>query len=196
MAEPAAKPMSAAEFFIWQERQDVLYELVGGIPVPRSMTGATRRHDVVVINAIVAFGNKLRGSPCRAHTADVALQTGVAGLRRPDLTIDCGPMEPVSMTTGQPVLVLEVLSPSTAEIDRLIKLEEYKAVPSIRYILLADPGAPRVLLYERDEDGLWTSMSRIGLETVIEFAALGCSVSLAELYEDVPGVDTATPAAR
>lgn len=186
MADPATSLMSVEEFFVWQERQDELYELVDGRPVPRAMTGATQRHDRVVVNAIVAFGTKLRGGPCRPMTADVATRTRDRRVRRPDMTVDCGPMNGGSVTSGEPVLILEVLSPSTERIDTIVKVDEYKALASLRYILFAEPGAAHVLLYARAEDGTWTDLDHIGLDTTIELPAIGCSVTLSELYSGVP----------
>jgi Uma2 family endonuclease len=188
MAEPVTAPMSVEEFLDWQERQEDLYELVDGVPVPRwkAMTGATKRHDRIVVNAIIALGNKLRGGPCRPMTADIGTRTA-SNLRRPDLTVECGSYDPVHRESSAPVLVLEVLSPSTEGIDRLIKLEEYKAMPTLRHILLAEPGKAHVLLYSRHDDGPWSSMSHIGPDSSLDLPAIGCSLSLAELYEDVPG---------
>jgi Uma2 family endonuclease len=177
--------MSPTEFFAWQERQTERYELVGGRPV-RAMTGATRRHDKVVINAIAAFHGRLRGTPCVPSTADIAVVSLNENVRRPDMTIDCSPMDPLSHQAPSPVLVLEVLSPSTSAIDRLEKLEEYKAIGSMAYILIAEPGIPRVLLYTRGDDGGWTSMSHIGLDTELSFPRLGCTLPLLELYDGVP----------
>jgi Uma2 family endonuclease len=187
MAETATAPMTIDEFLDWQERQNELYELVDGVPVPRwrAMTGATKRHDRVVVNAIIALGNKLRGGPCRPMTADIGTRTA-SNLRRPDLTVECGSYDPVHRESLSPLLV-EVPSPSTEGIDRLIKLEEYKAMPTLRHILLAEPGKAHVLLYSRSDDRGWTSMSHIGLDSSLDLTAIGCTLSLAELYEDVPG---------
>jgi Uma2 family endonuclease len=114
---------------------------VRGQPVPRAMTGATQRHDMVVVNA----------------------------------------------------LVLEVLSPSTSEIDRLEKLEEFKTIPSIEYILIAEPGAARVLLYARTEGRGWTSLSYIGLDSVLPLPALARTLPLSELYEGVVPLSRPAP---
>lgn len=191
MADPAARGMNAAQFFAWQERQDELYELVAGRVVPRGMTGATQRHDLVVTNALTALKSQLRGGPCRPTTADVALETGADRIRRPDLTVDGAPLDPRSRTTGTPVLVLEVLSPSTERVDTLVKLDEYKSLPSLRHILIAEPGAAHVLHYTRGPDGVWHGLDHIGLDTVLDLSGLACSLSLADLYEGVPLEDAA-----
>lgn len=186
MAEPAIKLMTPDEFLAWQMHQDELYELVGGIPVPKAMTGATKRHDRVLVNAIAAFVSKLRGGPCRPMTDDITLVAPNANVRRPDLTIECGEIDGASMKAAEPVLVLEVLSPSTEDVDRFVKLEEYKGVPSMRHVLIAAAGRLHVVHYSRGQDGGWSAMSHIGAESIIDLPGLGCTLGLAELYEDVP----------
>ena len=186
VAEPATRPMSEAEFFAWQERQEERYEYVDGRLIPRSMTGATQRHDRVLTNAIAAFVVKLRGSPCRPMSPDVAVRTRPGRLRRPDVTVDCGPYEASSLVAHTPVLVLEVLSPSTERVDTIVKVGEYKALASLRHILIAEPDAAHVLHYARGDEGDWAELDHIGLGTVIDLPALGCTLSLAELYDGVP----------
>lgn len=184
MAEPAAKLMTSDEFLSWQEHQEDPYELIDGRP--RLMTGATRRHDRVVVNAIAAFHARLRGGPCRPMTDDIAVPTSSMSVRRPDLTIDCGTYDGKAVKTAEPILVLEVLSPATIAVDRFVKLEEYKRLPTLRHILIADAGKAHVLAYARGEDGAWSSVNYIGMDSSIPLAAIGCSLTLAELYEDVP----------
>ena len=189
MAEPARRRMTPDEFFAWQVTQEELYELVDGVPVlpAKAMTGATKRHDLVVVNAIIALGTKLRGGPCRPMTDDIASMMSNANIRRPDLTVECGEFDERSTRSAGPVLVLEVLSPSTETIDRFVKLEEYKALPSLRHILIASPTTPHVIHYSRaDERDAWSALSHIGLDSTIGLPAIGCSLALSELYEGAP----------
>src|SRR3954454_7536341 len=146
--------MTPEEFFAWQAKQDRNYELVEGFPVLplKAMTGATLRHDRVTVNALISLGNQLRGGPCRPTTDDAAIRIPRGNVRRPDLAVDCGPIVDAAMETQEPRLVLEVLSPSTMNIDRFRKLEEYKSHPDIRVIVLAETRSPRVGLWRRKDD--------------------------------------------
>ena len=189
MAEPAFQIMSEDEFFAWQERQEERYEYVDGRLLPRSMTGAAQRHDRILVNALAALVPKLRGGPCRPMSPDVAVRTRPGRFRRPDVTVDCGPYEPTGLVANAPVLVLEVLSPSTERVDTFVKVGEYKALPSLRHILIAEPAAAHVLHYARLDEGEWTELDHIGQESILDLTALGCTLSLAELYEDVPLAD-------
>ena len=184
------KRWTEAEFFAWLERQETRYELVDGQPVPRrapdpvtGMVGANRRHDRVVVNLLVALAGRLRGSPCQPGTADTAVRIPGRGIRFPDATVDCGRPAETEVAAAEPVLVAEVLSPTTRQFDQSEKLEEYRSVASLRHILLIDPLQPRLLLHSRDAEGHWSAQRHAGLETAVPLPALGIALPLAELYE-------------
>lgn len=184
MSEPQQRRMTPAEFFEWQKGQDKNYELVDGLPVLplKAMTGATMRHDRVTVNAMVSLGNQLRGGSCRPTTDDIAVRISSRGIHRPDLTVDCGQAPDQSMEAQEPRLVLEVLSPSTMNFDRIRKLDEYRSHPSIRIILLAETSVAKVGLWRRAGEG-WRVEEYDGLSALIELPEIGASLSLADLYE-------------
>ncbi|MGU3538146.1 Uma2 family endonuclease [Methylobacterium sp. A54F] len=184
MAEPAPRRMTVEEFFTWQETQAGLYELVDGLPVPhvKMMTGVSMQHDRVVVNVIAGLGNQLRGTSFRPTTAAVATRTAIQNLRRPDVTVECGALVRDTYENRAPRLVVEVLSPSTASIDRIRKLDEYRRHPSLAYILLVETRWPGVTLYERG-DGGWDTRSFEGLSDVVPLPAIGAALSLADLYD-------------
>ncbi|MCW2309523.1 Uma2 family endonuclease [Rhodobium gokarnense] len=183
MGEMAHVQMTAAEFLAWHEGRDDKWELVGGFPV-QMMTGATRIHDQVVVNTIVALRNTLRGSPCRPTTDDIAVLTGNgANVRRPDVTVDCGDFVGTDLQANDPRMVVEVLSKSTRAFDQVQKLEEYKALDTLAYVLFLDTDAPRAKLYFRDASRLWDSRDFIGLDSVVELPELGAGLALVDLYD-------------
>ena len=182
--------MSVEEFYLWQLDQDERYELVDGVPRPlRGMTGASNAHDVILIKCIIQIGNRLEGKPCRVASADTALRTAIRTTRRPDVTVDCAPIQNGSYESHRPTVVIEVLSPSTSKIDRFKKLDEYRRHPTIRHILLIDPDAVEARHYSRPERGEWTDVDLTGREAVIDFEAIEVSLPLGTLYDrlDVPG---------
>jgi Uma2 family endonuclease len=184
MAERALRRMTPAEFYRWQGEEGVRYELVDGFPV-KAMTGASQRHDGITLNALAALRYKLRGSPCRAQTDDVAVAMMNGNIRRPDATVDCGEKIDTSYEATAPRLVIEVLSPSTRQTDLVKKLEEYKALPSLAYILLVEPDLPRALLWWRSPGNVWELAQFDGLDGVIELSIIGTELTMAELYEGV-----------
>lgn len=126
----ALKRMTADEFLVWCLDQEGKWELVNGEPV-LMMADATQAHDQVVTNLIIALGTRLRGGACRPTTDDVAARMTQGNIRRPDVTVDCGPRDPKSLSSSAPTVFFEVLSPSTRAFDFLKKPEEYKRVPTL-----------------------------------------------------------------
>lgn len=184
MAEPARTLMTPEEFFAWQENQDELYELVDGVPVMmlKMMTGASAQHDRVVVSTIASLYAQLRGGPCRPTTADISIRTRIRSVRRPDVMVECAELVRDTYEAREPRLVVEVLSPSTTDIDRFRKLEEYRRHPTLRAILLLDTRWPEATLHRRGDDG-WEAEDYSGLEAVIPLPEIGASLALADLYE-------------
>lgn len=190
MSQVALKPWGLNEFFAWQERQEERYELVGGQPI-RMMAGTSNRHDDIVVNLIGMLREQLRGKPCRPFTGDGSVETYPGQIRRPDAGVDCGRRDPSGYRAAEVRLVAEVLSPSTRDFDAAFKVPEYKSVESLDYILLVEPNAPEIVLWERDEARTWAERRIEGLSGTVDLPALGLSLSLSDLYE---GVDfPATP---
>lgn len=184
MADPAYRRMTPEEFFVWERDRDGLYELVDGVPVPhvKMMTGASAQHDRATVNIIVSLGTQLRGSGCRPTTDDVALRTSISTVRRPDVTVECADLVRDTYENREPRLVVEVLSPSTASIDRFRKLDEYRRHPSLAYILLVETRWASAVLYRREGDG-WETETFEALTDTIALPAIGATLALADVYD-------------
>ena len=184
MAEPLERPWSLPEFFAWVERQTDRYELVNGRPL-RMMAGAKNVHDDIVVNILLALGPQLRGSGCRPFTGDGAIETYPGQIRRPDIGVDCGERDREAYKAEAPRLVAEVLSPSTRDFDSIRKLEEYKSVASLAHILFVEPNEPSVSVWSRAETGEWREARVSALDDSIKLAALGVSLEMRAIYDDV-----------
>ncbi len=85
------------------------------------------------------------------------------------------------ITLKNPVLVVEVLSPSTAKFDQDEKLNSYLAIPSLRHILFVDQGRVSVRPYSRTEKaGQWVDTRFTALDDVVMFD--GLTLSVREIY--------------
>jgi len=180
MGNLARHHLSADAFYAWIAGQQGKYELVDGEPV--MMAGANRRHDRIAANAVRVVGNHLVGHRCQPFTSDTYIKIPSGNRRQADMGVDCGPFDDTALHASEPLLVLEILSPTTRMFDRNDKLEEYKTVPSLEYILLIDPDFPQVRLYWRSMDRNWTSDRLAGLEAVVDIPLLGLRLALADLY--------------
>ena len=129
------KPITLAEFLAWEERQPIRYEFDGVGPI--GMTGGTRAHADIQANLAAALRTRLRGKPCRFYGSDLKIRTADDRIRYSDGFVTCTGGENASTIVSDPVVIFEVLSPSTAAMDRIIKAREYQAMPSVkRYVML------------------------------------------------------------
>ena len=182
MSSSAIRRMSADEFLEWDHTApDHRHELVDGVPM--AMTGASQRHDRVVVNTMLRIGPLLRGVPCQLFTADVAVKIRNGNVRRQDLGVHCGGFHDRALFAAEPKLVVEVLSPSTRTFDRFRKVEEYKTVAGLAHILLIDPDAPEAMLWSRDATGAWGLAMVEGLEAEVRLDAIGVSLRLGDIYD-------------
>jgi len=184
MAEPERRGWTLEEFFAWQEKQPDRYELVDGRPL-KMMAGAKNVHDDIVVNLVGELRTQVRGSGCRPFTGDGSVETRPGQIRRPDVGVDCGPRDPNATTSALPRVVIEVLSPSTRDFDSFKKLEEYKGVASIDYILLVEPNEALVSAWSRDDNGQWMEQRIRGLDAMIDMPKLNIALRMDAIFEGV-----------
>ncbi|WP_374944064.1 Uma2 family endonuclease [Sphingomonas sp.] len=145
------------------------------------MAGGTPEHAVVAARLIRRLGNALDGSGCEPVGSDMGVRTADRTLRYPDVSIYCGPVSsPDDPERTDPVVVIEVLSPSTAEHDQKVKLIEYQALPGVREILFVDPITGAIRTVRRTDDGGWSDRWLRGDEGV-EVVHFGVSLSRSEI---------------
>jgi Uma2 family endonuclease len=184
MAHVKYQEMTADAFLIWNLTQDRRFELVDGVPVPlRAMAGASNFHDDIVTNLIAVLKDKLRGSGCKPRTADTALRTAIKRVRRPDVTVDCAESRLDSYESHKPVAAFEVLSPSTRQTDRGVKLTEYQNHPTLTTIVHIDPERMDVAVFHRDAKGSW--IGEVYTDPLDKVSVVGTPaiVTLAEIYD-------------
>lgn len=148
--------------------------------------GGEDRNDTLAGNLYVALRRHLRGSPCRVYGSDVKLRVEAAdGFFYPDLMVTCGATDAVDRRVKrEPVLVVEVLSPSTAAFDRGERFAAYRELPSLAEFLLVDIGARRCELFRKGADGLWVLHPTQG-EEPLHLASVGLTVGAEALWADL-----------
>jgi Uma2 family endonuclease len=171
------KPMTLTEFLAWEERQELRYEFDGFQPV--AMTGGTLVHDLITFNVRKSLDTRLAGQPCRPWGPNVKILTpGKA--RYPDALVTCTPTNPSATVVDQPVVVFEVVSEDTARTDRIEKLREYQATPSIqRYVILEQKSIGAAVFTRRGEDWIATALTE---ENTLAMPEIGIEVPVSEFY--------------
>jgi Uma2 family endonuclease len=175
------KPMTLAEFLEWEERQPMRYEFDGAGPV--AMTGGTRAHARIQRNLAFALTGRLRGKPCEFLGSDLKIKTSEDHIRYPDGFVTCTPGDNASTMVSDPVVIFEVLSPSTAASDRIVKAREYQAMPSVQRYVMFEQDRPGATVYARSGD-TWI-LEILIVDSVLALPEIGVSLPLAEIYEGI-----------
>lgn len=180
--------MTVAEFLAWEERQPFRYEFDGQRPV--AMTGGTYAHATIQTNLAIALGGGLRGKPCRFVGNDLKVE--VAGrIRYPDGFVVCSPVANDITVVTDPVVIFEVLSPSTSGTDRIAKNAEYEATPSVKRYVILEQDRIAATVFSR-VDGDWVGHVLFE-EAVLAMPEIGVEVPLTQFYEglELPRPDDA-----
>ena len=175
------KPMTLAEFLAWEERQPLRYEFDGFGPV--AMTGGTFAHAAIQRNLALAVGGRLRGKSCQFIGSDLKFQVADGHIRYPDGMVIGSPVDRSATVVHDPVVVFEVLSPSTAANDRIVKGREYQATASIRRYVMLEQDSVGATVYARAGAG-WTHEILVA-EFLLTLPEIGVELPLAELYEGI-----------
>jgi Uma2 family endonuclease len=179
MPSAAEKLMSLDEFLVWEREQPERYEFDGLIA--RMMTGGSLDHSTIASNLWTALREKLRGAGCRPFRGDAKVIAN-QNVRYPDLSVTCSAITGSDDIVPEPIVVIEILSPSTEREDRGRKKFDYFATPSIRQYAIVEQDERRIELYTRTESA-WLDEIITG-NTVLTLAAIGVEISLDTIYED------------
>ena len=179
------KPMTLQQFLAWEDRQELRYEFDGFQPI--AMTGGTAAHSAIQRNILFALTGRLRGKPCQPFGSD--LKIAVAGrIRYPDAFVTCTPVANSARVVSDPVIVFEVLSPSTAETDLFAKNAEYRATPSVQRYVVLEPTQAAAIVFARQGDN-WLS-EILAERDLLRLPEIGVEIPLLEFYADI---DLSTP---
>jgi Uma2 family endonuclease len=133
------------------------------------------------------MGNALAGTGCIVGTSNLRLEA--AGLYTyPDLVVICGEPRLTDHwrdTITNPIVIAEVLSPSTESYDRGFKFAKYREIESLQEYALISHAEPRVEIFRRRDSRQWLLSEVVGLDGVVRFDSLNCSVALAEICANV-----------
>ncbi len=179
--------MTEAEYLAFERASDIRHEYLDGHVY--AMTGASRAHNLISTYTAASLINQLRGRPCEVYASDMRVRVSATGLYTyPDVTVVCGNPQFADSaldTLLNPVLVIEVLSPSTESYDRGKKFQHYRQLESLREYVLISQDSPRVERFLRQDDGTWLLTDAAGLDASLELASVACTLALAEVYEKV-----------
>jgi Uma2 family endonuclease len=175
---------SYAEYVILEESSSVRHEFADGEIY--AMAGGTPTHAALAATIIRLVGAQLPFG-CRTYSSDLRVRVPETGLSTyPDVTVVCGHTiratdDPVAVMN--PVLVVEVTSPSSEDYDRGEKLTHYQRLTSVKEVLLVSHRRPALLLHRRGPDGGWSTIEAVAGQT-LELSSVGARLSVDDVYRD------------
>ena len=180
--DPAYRRLSVEEF-LEMDFGGAKAELEDGIIF--MMAGGSEAHARCAANIMIYLGVRLRGTGCRPYGSDFATRTDERTIRFPDVSVYCnGPGAPENhgkQLLGDPQVVFEVLSPSTAALDQKVKLDEYRALSGVHEIVLVDTMDERIRLVRRTETGGWSD-EWLAPQTHLTIPSLDLAIPYAEIF--------------
>jgi len=179
------KPVFGAEDYLaWEAAQAEKHEYIAGEVF--AMAGASDAHVTIAGNLFSALRTQLRGKPCRVYIADMKLHVEAAdAFFYPDVFVTCSAADArLADHKREPVLIVEVLSPSTAAYDRGLKFAYYRTLPGLQEYVLIDAERMAVDVFRRDAEGHWV-LYPYGPDASVDLAGVGLSMPVAAIYEDV-----------
>ncbi len=185
MALPVGVPiLSPEEYLRWEAIQPEKHEYVGGEVF--AMGGASRRHVTISGNLFSALDEALFGTPCRVYMADMKIEIATTrSFFYPDVFVTCHPDDHrAELAMSHPVLVAEVLSPSTAAYDRGDKFIAYRRLAPLKEYLLIDPEQQQLELFRKGSDGLRGLHDFVPGQT-LELVSVEATISWERLFRNV-----------
>jgi Uma2 family endonuclease len=169
------------EFLAWAEGRPGRYELFRGEVYAMSpeVVGHTEVKGAVYVALLTAI--RARGLPCHTLTDGPTVRIDSDTAYEPDALVYCGEkLPPTALEVPNPVIVVEILSPSTRRIDVSIKLSGYFRLPSLTHYLIVDPAQPSVVHHARGTGD--AILTRIVTEGAITLDPPGLKLALSDIY--------------
>jgi Uma2 family endonuclease len=187
MALPDRKHWTEAEYLAFEQTSDMKHEYVDGKIV--AMTGASWNHNLICVNTSTSLNLQLTNRDCRVTSNDMRLKVvSKLSYRYPDVMVVCGAPQFAGGRTDtitNPILIVEVLSETTALIDRNEKLDEYLQIDSLQEYVLISQDEPKIERYLRQPSGDWLYTQVVGLQHSIDLPSIGCKLALSDVYKKV-----------
>ena len=178
-----ASGFDAAAYLDWEETQPERNEYIAGEVF--AMVGVRQSHNVATLNLAMLLRRDLKGSPCRVFIESVKTRIEAADcFFYPDVAVTCDARDRLTpQYISYPLLVVEVLSESTAAFDRGAKFAAYRKLDSLRDYVLVDVAAQRVEVFRRNAENHWVLYDYVPGDSV-ELASLSLHLDMAALLDD------------
>jgi len=154
-----------------------------------AMAGASREHNIISLNIAMSFRRKTKKRHCEVYHSDMRVYASNYGLYTyPDVTLVCGEprfIDDMFDTLLNPSVLVEVLSKSTEDYDKIQKFDFYRSIDSLKYYLIVRQNRPYVEVWKKVKEDFWEVQFCDKLEDVARLDNLEITFELAEIYEKI-----------
>jgi Uma2 family endonuclease len=185
MNAPLGLKLDKRAFLQWVQKQERRYELKDGEVIMHP--GVSRDHAVLVGRLVTALSTRLNADIWSVSPTDFAVEIG-PDIRYPDVLVERLSADGKALSTQSPVVLVEVLSPSSVGTDMVEKLAEYSSLPSLEAYIVASQDEPICWVWQRgSEDRSFPKkpVEIAGRDKAIEVDALGITLPMSEIYRGI-----------
>jgi Uma2 family endonuclease len=177
--------LSIEAFFDWAETRDRRYELVDG--VPRLLPWVKRNHNRIAINIVTTLARQIDNAAFEIAIGDFAVTTGPASVRYADVMVEVAGGAGEERTADKAIVLVEILSPSTAHVDFGPKLQEYLSLATLDTYLIIGQDERSAWQWTREADGNWPEkpLRLSDPEAEIVINTVGAKLRFADIYRNI-----------
>jgi len=188
MASSPASELTEQQYLVNERAADYKSEFLDGVMY--AMSGGSPRHADLHGNIYAELRTLLRGGRCKAYSSDLRVRVSNRMYTYPDVSVVCGKpsLGDEEDNLLNPVVIIEVLSPSTERYDRGLKFQHYRTIPSLREYVLVEQNKIQVEQYIRQDDGTWKLHDHQSMDAQLKMDSIGATLPLRLIYD---GVDLA-----
>ncbi|NEP08509.1 MAG: Uma2 family endonuclease [Okeania sp. SIO2G4] len=185
--ELATAFISTTDYLEGEKMSPIRHEYLGGQIF--AMSGGSEEHNRIALNIASILRFHLRGSGCKTFIADMKVKIYMAEnssdiFYYPDVMVTCNPQDTEKYYKSFPCLIVEVLSPSTQNLDRREKRLNYQSLASLQEYVLVDQIEMKVEVYRPSEVGYWSRES-LGKEDCLELKSAGLTLTMTDIYDEI-----------
>lgn len=179
--------LTPEEYLEIERKADFKSEYIDGVMY--AMAGGSEAHNLIVGNIVTALNIQLRDAPCKVYPSDMKVR--VSGARKfhyPDVSVVCGEIlfaDEKKDVALNPVVVVEVLSDSTAAYDRGKQFQSYQRIESLKEYILVAQDERVVESFLRQPDGNWIYTKVEGINESLTLSSIDCRIELKDIYAKI-----------
>ena len=185
MGAAAVGKLTVEEYFAMDESSESALEYYDGEIVP--VVAATLEHAIIHANASCCVGGRLKGSRC-VGAVQLRVQINARNYVVPDLAVVCGGFIPAPESKNvaiNPKVILEILSPTTADFDHGGKFALYCKLASFTEYVLIAQDTPRVEVFFKESEVKWILSIYEGIQSIVKIESLGIEIPASEIYAGI-----------